>query len=49
MDEAMQARAVFEQHLCYQIQLWHLPAEIASDQTQNKSVESEYLSSVLRN
>lgn len=31
MDEAMQARAVFEQHLCYQIQLWHLPAEAAID------------------
>lgn len=27
IDEAMQAHAVFDQHLCYQIQLWHLPAE----------------------
>ncbi len=26
IDEAMQAREVFEQHLCYQIRLWHLPA-----------------------
>ncbi|MDX2228956.1 MAG: methyltransferase domain-containing protein [Leptolyngbyaceae cyanobacterium bins.349] len=26
LNEAMQARTVFEQHLCYQIQLWHLPA-----------------------
>ncbi|MEO1294737.1 MAG: class I SAM-dependent methyltransferase [Cyanobacteria bacterium J06636_16] len=27
LDEAMQAQTVFEQYLCYQIQLWHLPAE----------------------
>jgi len=27
LDEAMQARAVFDQHLCYQIQLWHLPVK----------------------
>jgi MPBQ/MSBQ methyltransferase len=27
LDEAMQARVVFEQHLCYQIQLWHRPEE----------------------
>jgi MPBQ/MSBQ methyltransferase len=39
LDEAMQARAVFEQHFCYQIQLWHLPTKNASDQTQNKSIE----------
>lgn len=25
ITEAMQARQVFEQHLCYQIRLWHLP------------------------
>jgi len=27
LDEAMRARTIFEQHLCYQIQLWHLPTE----------------------
>ncbi|GAC1462118.1 MAG: hypothetical protein NVS2B14_10020 [Chamaesiphon sp.] len=27
LDEAMQSRTVFEQYLCYQIQLWHLPVE----------------------
>jgi MPBQ/MSBQ methyltransferase len=27
LDEALQARAIFEQHLCYQIQLWHRPGE----------------------
>ncbi|EKQ69324.1 hypothetical protein OsccyDRAFT_1950 [Leptolyngbyaceae cyanobacterium JSC-12] len=27
LNEAMQARTIFEQHLCYQIQLWHLPTE----------------------
>jgi len=27
IDEAMQARTIFDQYLCYQIQLWHLPAE----------------------
>lgn len=26
LTEAMQARTIFDQHLCYQIQLWHLPA-----------------------
>jgi MPBQ/MSBQ methyltransferase len=40
LDEAMQARAIFEQHLCYQIQLWHLPTKAASEQIQNRSVES---------
>ena len=27
LAEAMQAQTVFEQYLCYQIQLWHLPIE----------------------
>lgn len=27
LNEAMQARSIFEQHLCYQIQLWHLPID----------------------
>lgn len=31
LDEAMQARTVFEQHLCYQIQLWHLPINQLND------------------
>ncbi len=39
LNEAMQARTVFERHLCYQIQLWHLPTKNASDQTRNKSTE----------
>jgi MPBQ/MSBQ methyltransferase len=31
LEEAMQARIIFEKHLCYQIQLWHLPIKTDSE------------------
>jgi MPBQ/MSBQ methyltransferase len=38
LDEAVQSRAVFDQHLCYQIQLWHLPGETAIGQTNHQDL-----------
>ncbi len=38
LDEAMDAHKVFEQHLCYQIQLWHLPTETAFDKTHDQTL-----------
>lgn len=31
LSEAMQARSTFEQHLCYQTQLWHLPIKATAE------------------
>jgi MPBQ/MSBQ methyltransferase len=37
LEEGAQARAIFDQYLCYQIQLWHLPVQSTADQTETSS------------